>query len=171
MSLLTDLDRKTNKGAMFSPCKRYRYMLWRSWNTKPKLVWIMLNPSTADQRVDDPTIRRCISFAYNFGYGGIYILNLFAFRATSPKQMKMEADPVGPENDEWLLNYKKHDILLAWGNHGKFMDRDQKALEILKGARLFCLKLTGDQQPAHPLYLSKSLIMIPFSNGAINESN
>ena len=96
----------TNKDAVLSECKKYRYMLRRVWDrTKPACLFIGLNPSTADATVDDPTIRRCVGFADSWGYGELVVGNLYAFRATKPKDMFNQDDPVGPFNDLWLKKW------------------------------------------------------------------
>ena len=113
-----------NKDAKLSDCRKYRYALWRTWDAeKPFVMFIGLNPSTADETEDDPTIRRCINYAKDWGYGGLCMVNLFAFRATEPNDMKNAIDPIGPENDEWLKNLSKDAgvIIGAWGNHGEFL--------------------------------------------------
>jgi len=150
------------KDALISPCGQYRYWLTRRWNeAKPLLPFIMLNPSTADADNDDPTIRRCISFADRDGFGGIAVINLFAFRATSPTDMKAAADPVGPDNDYWLIRVLKSaveqdkPVLAAWGAHGGFRARDNyvRGMAELHGAKLVCLGATKDGHPRHPLYV------------------
>lgn len=91
------------KYATLSEDRKYRYTLTRIWDeTKPKVMFIGLNPSTADETKDDPTIIRCINFAKSWGYGGLEMTNLFAFRATNPKVMKNEKEPIGKDNDTWL---------------------------------------------------------------------
>ncbi len=93
-----------NKGAIISTCGQYRYQLWRIWNEdKPLVLFVCLNPSTADARQDDPTIRRLTGFAYQLGYGGFYLGNLFAFRSTYPSDLPAANDPVGPDNTNHLL--------------------------------------------------------------------
>ena len=157
-------------GARFSPCEKYRYVLWRKWDESlPFCAWIGLNPSTADESKDDPTIRRCIGFARAWCYGGIYMLNLFAYRATLPEHMKAAADPVGPENNPQLRHFHllAHVTIAAWGNHGAFMDRDVavcalNALSKTLGERMSCLRLTKGGHPSHPLYLPGDLKPIPF---------
>jgi hypothetical protein len=150
------------KDATISDCGQYRYGLTRIWDYHPRIMHIiMLNPSTADAEVDDPTIRRCIGFAQRENYGGIQVSNLFAFRATSPADMKAAIDPVGPANDSVLeasLKWSKQrglPVLCAWGAHGSFLMRDDwlknKAHEI--GADLVHLGLTKAGQPKHPLYV------------------
>lgn len=92
------------KTAKLSDCRTYRYELWRTWDeSKPYAMFIGLNPSTADETEDDPTIRRCINFAKTWGYGGLCMTNLFAYRATQPEDMKRASDPIGNKNDETLI--------------------------------------------------------------------
>ena len=121
--------------AILSECRQYRYMLSRQWDdSKLYLVICGLNPSTADETEDDNTIRKEMLLAKLWGFGGIIKLNLFAFRTKSPEIMKQAFDPVGPENDRFIKELSKYSntVLLAWGNHGIFRERDLKVLEILK---------------------------------------
>ena len=146
-------------GANFSRCRRYRYTLWRRWDPEGPLVMIIgLNPSTADARQDDPTIRRCIGFARDWGYGGLVVTNLFAFRATYPADLKAAADPVGPRNDAWIRRMagQVEIIVAAWGNDGLWLDRSERVQKMLAG-RLHCLRLNAGGEPAHPLYLPAGL--------------
>jgi hypothetical protein len=148
-----------NSGAHFSRCRRYRYALWRQWQAAgPTLMLIGLNPSTADAGHDDPTIRRCIGFARDWGFGGVWVLNLFAYRATQPTVLKAAADPIGPRNDIWLKRIARRcdRIVAAWGNHGRFMHRSTR-VRAMFGDRLEIIRLTAAGEPAHPLYLSKTL--------------
>jgi hypothetical protein len=148
-------DLLLNSGATFSPCRRYRYALWRIWDeSQPCVMWIGLNPSTADETLDDPTIRRCIAFAQTWGYGGIYMLNLFALRATQPRDMRKALDPVGPENLMHLTDYCEVAGLTVacWGCHGAFKDQDLAVSKVL-GDDLWCLRLTKHGFPEHPLYV------------------
>jgi hypothetical protein len=143
-----------SRNAVISPDGVYRYRLTRTWDDKKlPLPWIMLNPSTADAEVDDPTIRRCMSFAHREGAGGIEVLNLFAFRATDPKALHCATDPIGPDNDEWIREVLfPHDrVAAAWGNHGAYLGRGFAMLRTLResGITVVCL---GDQ-PRHPLYI------------------
>ena len=145
-------------GVRFSPCcNKYRYALWRVWDTAlPLVAFIGLNPSTADDRTDDPTIRRCVGFAKSWGYGGLRMFNLFAFRATDPAEMKAAADPFGPENVHALCDGTRGILTVAaWGNHGSFKGADKSARVLIHGMHI--LKLTKQGQPAHPLYLRKDL--------------
>lgn len=144
--------------ATFSKDRKYRYALKRIWiRAKPLVCFVGLNPSTADENTDDPTIRRCIGYADRWGYGGLIMLNLFAFRATDPTCMMCEPEPIGPENDNiiLLLSGICELTVLAWGNHGSFMDRDKAVIPMIENPHY--LKLTGKGQPGHPLYLKKTL--------------
>lgn len=146
-------------GAHFSRCRRFRYALWRQWDAAgPQLMFIGLNPSTADAKRDDPTIRRCIRFARDWGYGSLVVTNLFAFRTAYPAELKAAADPVGPRNDQWIrrMAAKSDTIVAAWGNHGSWLGRSERVGRMLSG-RLYCLRLTAAGQPAHPLYLPADL--------------
>lgn len=153
------------KSAQFSDCRKYRYSLWRTWNKKkPYALFICLNPSTADANYDDPTIRRCIRFVDSWGgYGGFCMANLFAFRATNPVVMKKVEDPIGFENNEYLINLHNEAgiTICAWGSHGNYLGRAKQALRFLDGD-LYCLDLTMGGFPKHPLYLKKDLRPIKF---------
>lgn len=146
-----------HRSAKFSPCRTWRYALHRRWNDGPILAVIGLNPSTADETHDDPTIRRIMGFAQRWGFGGIAMLNLFAFRATDPKDMRAAADPVGPGNDAALAVETAHrTVLCCWGAHGDFKNRGNVVRTTLSGAagrELIHLGLTKAGHPKHPLYL------------------
>lgn len=146
-------------GAHFSRCRQFRYALWREWDVDlPAVLMIGLNPSTADAEKNDPTIRRCIGFANNWGFGGVWVLNLFAFRATYPDDLKAAADPIGPRNDEWIRRVarKVGRVVAVWGNDGTLLDRSTRVRGML-GDRLEAIRLNAGGEPAHPLYLPKSL--------------
>lgn len=150
--------------ARFSRCRRYRYSLERRWaNGDGKVLFIGLNPSTADQRQDDPTIRRCVGFAKSWGYAAMEIVNLFAFRATYPNDLKRAADPIGPANDRWIRTAIENcDLKIAcWGSAGQFKQRGQIIRQTYSGLK--CLRLNQSQQPAHPLYLKADLTPIPLA--------
>lgn len=150
------------KSAVLSNCRNYRYELWRVWDeTKPHAMFIGLNPSTADETEDDPTIRRCISFAKSWGYGGLCMVNLFAFRATQPVDMIKAADPIGEKNDATLVRLSKSAgvIVAAWGNNGTFMNRSTEVKERLPN--ISALKINKSGEPAHPLYLNSALKPVP----------
>ena len=146
------------KGAIFSDCGKYRYILWRKWNKrKPSVMIIGLNPSKADDKIDDPTVRRCISFAKTWGYGSLYVTNLFAFKATNPVDMLNEKKPVGAENDKYIKEYqdKVDKVVLAWGNYGSFKNRNKEILKIIELPH--CLRINKKGEPSHVLYLNKTL--------------
>ncbi|MBL1174523.1 DUF1643 domain-containing protein [Pantanalinema sp. GBBB05] len=140
----------------------YRYSLWRSWDDQnPRIGFIMLNPSRADAVVNDPTIRRCLSFAQTWGYGGLEVVNLFAYRTASPIDLRQVSDPVGTQNDHYLVTLPKRvdRILLAWGNWGYLLERDRRVLALLGDRQLlYCLGITKTQQPRHPLYLKATTL-------------
>ncbi len=147
-----------SQNARFSRCKTYRYRLEREWESgNGTVLFIGLNPSTADHRQDDPTIRRCVRFASDWGYKRMEIVNLFAFKATYPEDLLAAEDPIGPKNDSWISrSHRAADITIAcWGNHGTHLNRDKKLLRRLKN--LHCLKMNLSDQPAHPLYMKASL--------------
>lgn len=153
--------------AIFSQCGRYRYALGRIWDSHSQHVaFVGLNPSTADERVDDPTIRRCIAFARAWGFGGIQVLNLFAYRATRPADMLCQQDPVGPDNDHHLATRARSAALVvaAWGTLGTHLARDRAVRALLPN--LHCLRLTKHGHPAHPLYLPAHLRPVPWPTAA-----
>lgn len=146
----------------FSPCRAYRYTLWREWAHEelfrgPRsisfVMFVGLNPSTADETNDDPTIRRCIDFARRWGFGALCMMNLFAYRATQPQDMKAQPDPVGPKNDFWLKEAALGAdlIIAAWGKHGAHRGRANAVLDMLPGVH--CLRQNKDGSPEHPLYI------------------
>jgi hypothetical protein len=146
------------KDAKLSDCRKYRYSLWRIWDqSKSYVLFIGLNPSTADEIEDDPTLIRCMNYAKSWGYGGVCMANLFAFRSTDPKVMLKANDPVGQDNDRWLveLSQKAGLVVAAWGNSGSFMGRSHQVKQLL--SNLHCLKMNKSGEPAHPLYQKASL--------------
>ena len=156
------------KSALISPDRLYRYDLLRIWNEdKPAVMFIGLNPSTADETKDDPTIRRCIGFARSWGYGQLIMGNLFALRSTKPAGLLSAADPVGPQNDShliWLGNQASM-IVAAWWN-GDWIKRvmPNRGKEIIQiFPNIHYLKINNDGVPAHPLYQKKSIQPIPLN--------
>lgn len=129
----------------------------------PRVAFIMLNPSTADAKEDDPTIRRCMGFARAWGYGGIDVVNLYAYRATNPKELKKAPSPIGPYNDNTVLAIARHadKIVCAWGAHGG--RRGDSILRKLRheGLTPMCLEKTKKGAPKHPLYLKGDLTPVP----------
>ena len=156
------------KAALISECGKYRYRLSRIWDdSKYPIYWIMLNPSVADASVDDPTINRCCEFARTWKFGGIHVMNLFAYRATNPKELMRAEDPVGPENDECLKHLTKEQeetqfIVVAWGNKGSLFSRDVDVIEMFKGMVIHCLGMTKSGFPKHPLYVPGNTQLSPF---------
>lgn len=150
-------------GAVFSPDRVYRYELHRHWDSGPLVAFIGLNPSTADETVNDPTIRRCIRFARDWGYGGLVMLNLFAYRATDPRQLRTVADPIGPENDRHLIAATADCglIVAAWGAGGGYLNRAAQVTELLPWA-LQALGETASGEPRHPLYMPAATIPTTF---------
>lgn len=135
---------------------------------RPVVLFVGLNPSTADHRVDDPTIRRCIQFASDWGFGGLAMANLFAFRTPWPRVLRRAANPVGPRNDAWLrrLVDEAELTVAAWGNHGDYMDRDRQVVKMLRKPK--CLAITKRGRPKHPLYLSKSAELRDFHSSNLS---
>ncbi len=140
--------------AKYSDCEKYRYILTRTWNDKEKRVmFIGLNPSTANEIKNDPTVTRMINFSKKWGFGSITVCNLFAFRSTFPKYMKEEKDPIGIQNDE-LIKKELNNVelvVVAWGNHGKHKDRSAEVSKYLKEFHHF--GFTKQNEPRHVLYL------------------
>lgn len=155
-----------NKTAYLSADRLYRYWLWRGWSNAEAgryALFIGLNPSTADETHDDPTIRRCITFARDWGYNGLCMMNLFAFRATDPADMKRAVDPVGPDNDSLLQFAARYAavVVAAWGSHGMYLYRDVAVKAMIPN--LHYLRLTKDGHPGHPLYLPKTLVPLKWA--------
>ncbi len=143
--------------AHFSADRKYRYLLGRRISDSPhRLLFVMLNPATADETHNDPTIRRCIGFARQWNFGLLDIANLFAFRTAYPSELRRADEPIGPENDEWICEALStaDKVILAWGNHGSYKNRsNQVKLMALKAAQPFHLGLNKTGEPKHPLYL------------------
>lgn len=177
-----------NRVCEFSPCRKWRYTLWREWDlaqglpyghfgdsgweplplhTKSEFVqFVGLNPSTADETQDDPTVRRCIGYAKSWGYGAMCMTNLFAWRETDPFKMMQVASPVGPDNDKWIGEVAREAglVIAAWGTKGRFRGLcDERQKEVLALIRnVHCLRITKDGFPEHPLYLPKALTPVPY---------
>ncbi|RUT01013.1 hypothetical protein DSM106972_070190 [Dulcicalothrix desertica PCC 7102] len=144
----------------------YRYLLSRKWDaSKPKITFVMLNPSTADAKQDDRTLRKCIHFAKSLGYGSLQVVNLFAYRATKPRELRKVTDPVGPKNNFYiqLATRRTSLIIVAWGTHGGFQGRDKVVQNLISSKQtLYCLGVTKYGYPRHPLYLKKNTKPIIF---------
>lgn len=155
--------------ATFSPCGKYRYDLTRTWGDEPPIIWIGLNPSTADATVDDATMRRVTAFSKREGAGGFVMLNLFALRSTDPAGLLSEADPCGPNN---LVTVRRHistaqTVIAAWGAH-KTVSRSMVRLHLADdmrqaGRTLWCLGKTSDGRPRHPLYVKGDAPLVAFT--------
>lgn len=154
-------------GAVFSECRIWRYTLTRIFNpTTPPIMFIGLNPSTADEVKNDPTVRRCIGFAYDWGAGGLIMTNAFGYRSTDPRGLTKIHDPVGPLNDAYLRKCfaLAARVVVAWGNWGNLYDRDRRVLELLQeaGVKAKCFGLTKTGQPRHPLYLRRDEALVDY---------
>lgn len=154
----------------------YRYKLIRRWRSDiPALIWVMLNPSTADHMKDDATIRKCIGFSMNNGYGGIEVYNLFAFRSTDPLELKYQKDPVGPENDRYLQEIPAgRPVVAAWGvlPHGMPGRRELDVIQLLRDRDWRCFGLTLQGYPRHPVRLAyaEKLELLPLVEVALTFS-
>jgi hypothetical protein len=156
-----------SRQTILSPCRKYRYTLWREWGSEVLFtgeervddyaVFIGLNPSTADETKDDPTIRRCVNFAKHWGYGAFLMMNLFAWRDTKPANMMKASDPVGPLNDFYLFELAKNAgiVIAAWGANGNHKGRADYIADLFKeaGIKLTALRTNDDGSPGHPLYV------------------
>jgi len=164
----------TTGGAVLSPCGRFRYSLTRGWGvdmtSKPALLFVMLNPSTADHSEDDPTIRKCIGFAKRLGFLGLEVVNLYAYRATKPRDLKAAGYPVGESNDLHIhMASRRCDrrVVCAWGANARGLARPAEVLALLRrvGSEPHALWLCADGTPSHPLMLSYTCGPRPLSAG------
>jgi hypothetical protein len=155
--------------AVFDRGRTYRYLLTRVWDTgRPLIVYVMLNPSTADALKADPTIRRCTGFARRERAGGLVVVNLFALRATNPQRLRDHEAPVGPCNDAFIrqaVRVSGGRVVAAWGAAGVEHGRDRQVLTMLHRARasVQCLGVTATGQPRHPLYLAGDVPLRPYA--------
>lgn len=166
---LFDPEPAVHRGAVISDCGRYRYRLGRAWDDNlPGATFVMLNPSTADADIDDPTIRRCLRYARSWGCGSLLVVNLFAWRATDPADLATAADPVGPGNDDFIAGAATAaartgaPLVAAWGANAT-PERIAHVLALPGMDRLTALALTKSGQPRHPLYLRADLTPQPWS--------
>jgi hypothetical protein len=150
-----------DSGAVFSACDAYRYRLWRKWSEGRRMMMgLLLNPSTADARKNDPTVNRMEIRARSMGFDGLYIGNAFAFKSTDPTVMlAYQGDPVGPENDQHILAMAEESelIVCGWGKDGVHQGRQEALLTLMKGFCLHAFRLNKNGTPAHPLYLGYDL--------------
>lgn len=156
--------------ATFSDCGAYRYSLGRSWGLPERRVcFCLLNPSTADENVLDPTLTRCLGYAKRWGFTRMDVVNIFALRSTDPKGLRGVDDPTGPENDDAILTLAGASDLLVvgWGTHGALLGRHAEVCTLLVGHAPHCLGVTKHGYPKHPLYLRKDLDPVPFESVAV----
>jgi hypothetical protein len=154
-------------GATFSDCGRYRYSLWRIWDSaKQPAMFLMLNPSTADEVENDPTVERCQRRAMEMGYGGLRVGNIFAFRSTDPNVLYTVEDPIGPDNDAAIIESARESgiVVCGWGQHGNHLKRGEQVLAMLRdaGIRPHALKINQDGTPRHPLYVGYEVLPSAF---------
>ncbi|MGA2263839.1 MAG: DUF1643 domain-containing protein [Acidobacteriota bacterium] len=151
--------------AEFSPCKRFRYALWRVWDhTKPFVLFICLNPSIADEKQDSRTSRRCIRFAQSWGFGRLCMANLFAYRSQDPRGLWQVSDPVGFGNDRRLgeLATQAGMVVAAWGHRGSYRNRDKEVVAFIPN--LYCLGKTKEGNPRHPLFVTKETKPVKYND-------
>lgn len=153
--------------AVYSDCERYRYALTRIWDPEgARVMFVMLNPSTATEVQNDPTVERCERRARALGYGGFRVTNIFAWRDTDPRAMRAAPDPVGPDNDAAILDGAAwaRDVVAAWGTHGAHLDRGRAVEMMLRpvAPALFHLGLSKEGHPKHPLYIAYAQPPIPW---------
>ena len=150
-----------NSIAIYSDCERYRYALTRVWKFEAsRLVFVMLNPSTATEVQNDPTVERCERRARNLGFGSLQVTNIFAWRDTDPKKMRTAKDPIGPDNDKTIMEACSwgDQIIAAWGTHGAHLGRGVQVKQILRSSDkpVFHLGISKGGHPKHPLYIAYS---------------
>jgi hypothetical protein len=153
---------RNDSGAVFSSCRRWRYLLWRRWDPRrPIANFLMLNPSTADEFKLDPSCTRARLYAERWGYGALIVTNIFGWRATDPDEMKAARDPVGRGNNRAILRAARESavVVCAWGNHGAHLGRSDVVRTLLTKAGIAprVLRMNGSGEPAHPLYLPGDL--------------
>ncbi|MCU1279184.1 MAG: hypothetical protein JWM53_2730 [bacterium] len=197
-----DLSARGERSAVLSECQTFRYRLTRNLAidgkrcmramtdgrcTSPRCqcgpasagiaLFIMLNPSTADALKDDPTVRRCIGYARAWGCGELFVENLFAFRSTDPRYLTAVRDPVGPQNNDYIIGAacRAHEsggvVVAAWGVHGGHLDQDRKVMSLLTetlGIKVQCLGTTVEGFPRHPLYLTRDTALELYAGRPLN---
>ncbi len=159
LSILYSENDNVSSNAVYSPCKKYRYELTRQWSDNNKrMLFILLNPSTATERKNDPTVERCEKRARNLNYGAYRVCNIFSYRATNPLELRNSADPVGPDNISILIEGLKwaNKVVCGWGNNGFHLRQGENVEKILRfnNIKTFHLGLTKKKCPKHPLYVS-----------------
>jgi hypothetical protein len=155
-------------GAVFSFCEKYRYRLWRSWGIGSRALFVMLNPSTATELALDPTVSKCVRYAKAWGFSGLEVVNIFAYRSTDPANMKRQDAPIGVNNDNVIVDVARSvddcggQVICAWGQHGLHQGRGNRVRNILieAGISAYFLRMGANNQPWHPLYLPGNLTPI-----------
>lgn len=168
-----------NDTAVLSDCGMYRYtltrtvggLLWPITQEHPTVLWVMLNPSTADADTDDPTIRRCIGFTSDWGFHYMKVVNLYALRSTDPRNLWAADDPVGPDNNDHIEQAARTAALIvcAWGGNAK-PDRVREVMDLLAPYSTKCLGTTGSGAPRHPLYLRRDAALRPFRHADLTRT-
>ncbi|HEV8062732.1 MAG TPA: DUF1643 domain-containing protein [Gemmataceae bacterium] len=153
--------------ATFSPCRTYRYTLTRTWSEQaPTVCWILLNPSTADEHKLDPTLRRCLGFSRDWGFGSMVVVNLFAFRSPYPPHVYAADDPIGPENDRHIrrMAKKANKVIVGWGVHGTLLSRGESVATLVAQCKVqaWCLGTTKASHPKHPLYVAAATELVKY---------
>lgn len=155
------------RDAVFDARRRYRYWLGRRWAPDgPVVGFVLLNPSTAGARRDDPTVRRCVALARRWGFAALEVANIFALRATDPARLRTARDPVGRDNEAWLLRVagRVDRLVVGWGNHGALGGRGSAVARLLAPViALWCLGCTASGEPRHPLRCRGDAPLVPFS--------
>lgn len=157
------MDNRMKSEAILSVDRKYRYVLTRTWDeTLPNIMFVGLNPSTADETTDDPTIRRCINFAKSWGYGGLYMVNLFAYRSTNPNNIRIVDNPISDNNDSYISHYAKlsDKVVACWGNRGSYQKRSKEVTNLLE--EIYCFGQNKSGEPKHPFYLKKEISLIKY---------
>lgn len=160
--------RYPQRAAVVSPCRLYRYSLTRTLGDEPRrLVFVLLNPSTADGVADDRTTARCMEYARRRGFGVLELVNLFALRARNPATMKAHPDPVGPDCDAYLLTaaHRADHVVCGWGCHGRHLDRARAVVRLLAAYDLYALGRNNDGTPSHPLYIAAPWVVRLYATG------
>lgn len=154
------------RDAVISECGRYRYLLRRTWDhDKPRALYVMLNPSTADAEIDDPTIRSCVRLARGMGYGSFEVVNLYGLRATDPAELEKADDPIGPQNANVSdAAIQRCDVICAWGAHKMAWRRARNIVSWVKGWKpaAYCFGITLQRAPKHPLYIKSGTPLVVY---------
>lgn len=176
MKLLDLFGGEVETGALFSSERVYRYSLFRKWSAGPTITFVMLNPSTADEDANDPTVAKCVKLArlWRLGgkvrYGKLIVVNIFAYRSTDPEALYALEDPVGPNNNAAITEACRSadTVVVAWGNHGSLKNRGREVARLLQehSIQSLCFKQNKDGSPMHPLYVPDAMPLSPFAGYA-----